>query len=71
MLDFGNVSLEWGTLLIQLIVFLPQLFIFIFVIYFFVKALAYMNAKKQLDQERNQKLDMLIRILEQNRQRNE
>ncbi|EST52596.1 hypothetical protein T458_16640 [Brevibacillus panacihumi W25] len=71
MLEFGRVTLEWGTLLWQLIFFLLPLSLFIFVIYFLVKALAYMNAKKQMDQERNQKLDTLVRMLEQKQQRNE
>lgn len=71
MLEFGRVTLEWGTLLWQLIFFLLPLSLFVFVVYFLVKALAYMNAKKQMDQERNQKLDTLIRILEQKQQRNE
>ncbi|MGE7271102.1 DUF4083 family protein [Brevibacillus panacihumi] len=71
MLEFGRVTLEWGTLLWQLIFFLLPLSLFVFVIYFLVKALAYMNAKKQMDQERNQKLDTLIRMLEQKQQRNE
>lgn len=71
MLEFGRVTLEWGTLLWQLIFFLLPLSLFVFVIYFLVKALAYMNAKKQMDQERNQKLDTLVRMLEQKQQRNE
>lgn len=71
MLEFGKVTLEWGTLLWQLIFFLLPLSLFIFVIYFLVKALAYMNAKKQMDQERNQKLDTVVRILEQKQQRSE
>lgn len=71
MLEFGKVTLEWGTLLWQLIFFLLPLSLFIFVIYFLVKALAYLNAKKQMDQERNQKLDTLVRILEQKQQRSE
>ncbi|RNB76445.1 DUF4083 family protein [Brevibacillus panacihumi] len=71
MLEFGSVALEWGTLLWQLIFFLVPLSLFIFVIYFLVKVLAYMNAKKQMDQERNQKLDTIVRILEQEQQRNE
>lgn len=65
MLEFGKVTMEWGTLLWQLIFFLLSFSLFIFVIYFLVKALAYMNAKKQMDQERNQKLDTVVRILEQ------
>lgn len=71
MLEFGRVTLEWGTLLWQLIFFLLPFSLFIFVIYFLVKALAYMSAKKQMDQERNQKLDTLVRMLEQKQQRNE
>lgn len=71
MLEFGKVTLEWGTLLWQLIFFLLPLSLFIFVIYFLVKALAYLNAKKQMDEERNQKLDTLVRILEQKQQRSE
>lgn len=71
MLEFGRVTLEWGTLLWQLIFFLLPLSLFVFVVYFLVKALAYMNAKKQMDQERNQKLDTLVRMLEQKQQRNE
>lgn len=71
MLEFGRVTLEWGTLIWQLIFFLLPLSFFIFVIYFLVKALAYMNAKKQMDQERNQKLDTLVRMLEQKQQGNE
>jgi len=71
MLEFGSVALEWGTLLWQLIFFLVPLSLFIVVIYFLVKVLAYMNAKKQMDQERNQKLDTIVRILEQEQQRNE
>jgi len=65
MLEFGKVTMEWGTLLWQLIFFLLSFSLFIFVIYFLVKALAYMNAKKLMDQERNQKLDTVVRILEQ------
>ena len=71
MLEFGSVAFEWGTLLWQLIFFLLPLSLFIFLIYFLVKALAYMNAKKQMDQERNQKLDTVVRILEQKQQRND
>ncbi|MGN7470524.1 hypothetical protein [Brevibacillus sp. SAFN-007a] len=60
MLDFGAVSLEWGTTLVQLIVFLPVLLFYAFVIYAIGKTLSFMKAKIQLDRERNQKLDELL-----------
>ncbi|MED3501682.1 hypothetical protein P4479_24990 [Brevibacillus agri] len=60
MLDFGAVALEWNTMLVQLIVFLPVLLFYAFVIYAIAKALSFMKTKIQLDRERNQKLDELI-----------
>ncbi|MGF9819490.1 hypothetical protein [Brevibacillus agri] len=60
MLDFGAVALEWNTMLVQLIVFLPVLLFYAFVIYAIAKALSFMKTKIQLDRERNQKLDELL-----------
>lgn len=60
MLDFGAVSFEWGTMFMQLFVLLPVLLFYGFVIYFMFKVLSFMEAKLQLDRERNQKLDQLI-----------
>ncbi|WP_432774118.1 hypothetical protein AAFJ72_11755 [Brevibacillus gelatini] len=59
-LDFGAVSVEWGTMLVQLIVFLPALLFYAFVIYAIVKVLRFMKEKIQLDRERNQKLAQLL-----------
>lgn len=60
MLDFGAVALEWNTMLVQLIVFLPVLLFYAFVIYAIAKTLRFMKTKIQLDRERNQKLDELL-----------
>ncbi|GED26364.1 hypothetical protein BAG01nite_24660 [Brevibacillus agri] len=60
MLDFGAVALEWNTMLVQLIVFLPVLLFYAFVIYAIGKTLSFMKTKIQLDRERNQKLDELL-----------
>ncbi|WP_206529600.1 hypothetical protein [Brevibacillus sp. SYP-B805] len=60
MLDIGTVSLEWGTMLFQMMFFIPVLLFYAFVIYFLVSVLKFMKRKNQLDQERNQKLDRLI-----------
>ncbi|EJL44042.1 hypothetical protein P4U99_17590 [Brevibacillus agri] len=60
MLDFGAVALEWNTMLVQLIVFLPVLLFYAFVIYAIAKTLSFMKTKIQLDRERNQKLDELL-----------
>ncbi|MGZ0049544.1 hypothetical protein [Brevibacillus gelatini] len=60
MLKIGAASLEWGTMLVQLIVVLPALLFYAFVIYAIVKVLRFMKEKKQLDRERNQKIAQLL-----------
>jgi len=64
MINFGAVSLEWGTMLMQLIFVLPTLLFYAFLLYALVQALRFMKSKKQQDEERNRKLDQLIRMLE-------
>ena len=51
----GNINF------IFFIPFIIYLAIFIFSIYFVIKIIKFMNAKIKLDQERNQKIDELIR----------
>lgn len=59
-LDFGAVSLEWGTMIVQLFVLLPALLFYAFVVYFLWSALSFMKKKLQLDRERNQKLAEIV-----------
>lgn len=59
-LKIGAASLEWGTMLVQLIVVLPALLFYAFVIYAIVKVLRFMKEKIQLDRERNQKIAQLL-----------
>jgi hypothetical protein len=58
-LDFGAVSLEWGTLLTQVLVFLPMLLLYGLAIYLIVKAIHFMKTKIRLDREYNEKLAQL------------
>lgn len=59
-LKIGAASLEWGTMLVQLIVVLPALLFYAFVIYAIVKVLRFMKEKIQLERERNQKIAQLL-----------
>jgi len=55
------------TSIFGLFAFIPLLFylvIIIFGMYFIVRTIKYMNVKTKLDQERNQKLDSLIKVLQ-------
>ncbi|MFE4898896.1 hypothetical protein [Peribacillus butanolivorans] len=54
-----------GDGLFALVAFLPIifcLFITVFSIYFVVKVIKFMNEKIKLDQEKNEKLDELIKV---------
>jgi len=49
--------------LIGLIPIAFYLLIIVFIIYFVIKAIKFMNAKVKLDNERNQKIDELIKTI--------
>lgn len=56
LLDFGAVSIEWGTMFIQMIVLL----FYCFLIYFLVSILQFMKQKTRNDQEITEKLNVLL-----------
>ena len=51
-----------GLFLLPIIFYL---FIILFTIYFVIKVIEFMNAKIKLDQERNEKIDELIKVVNQ------
>jgi hypothetical protein len=55
-----------GFGMFALIPILLYLFILGFTIYFIVRAIRFMNDKTKLDQERNEKLDTLIKAVQAN-----
>ncbi|MGG1676096.1 hypothetical protein ACIFOT_10160 [Neobacillus sp. NRS-1170] len=61
MMDNGNI---FG--LFAIIPILLYLTILVFSIYFVVRTIKFMNEKTKLDQERNEKLDLLIKVLGNN-----
>ncbi|WP_223589332.1 hypothetical protein [Neobacillus bataviensis] len=61
MMDNGNI---FG--LFAIIPILLYLVILVFSIYFVVRTIKFMNEKTKLDQERNEKLDLLIKVLGNN-----
>ncbi|MDN3018268.1 hypothetical protein PH210_18990 [Paenibacillus sp. BSR1-1] len=61
MMDNGNI---FG--LFAIIPILLYLVILVFSIYFVVRTIRFMNEKTKLDQERNEKLDLLIKVLGNN-----
>lgn len=56
LLDYGAVSIQWGTMFIQLIVML----FYGFLIYYLVRILEFMKQKTRNDQEISQKLGELL-----------
>lgn len=56
LLDLGAVSIEWGTMFIQLIMIL----VYGFLIYFLVSTTKFMKQKTQNDQQIIEKLDELL-----------
>ncbi|MEH7335036.1 hypothetical protein V7161_20620 [Neobacillus drentensis] len=61
MMDDGSI---FG--LFAIIPILLYLVILVFSIYFVVRTIKFMNEKTKLDQERNEKLDLLIKVLGNN-----
>ena len=61
MMDNGSI---FG--LFAIIPILLYLVILVFSIYFVVRTIKFMNEKTKLDQERNEKLDLLIKVLGNN-----
>ncbi|MFJ5717777.1 hypothetical protein [Neobacillus sp. NPDC093127] len=61
------MSTEMGGLfgLFALVPIILYLFIIAFGIYFTVRAIRFMNEKTQLDQARNEKLDALIKVMQE------
>jgi large-conductance mechanosensitive channel len=61
--------MESGSIfgLLTIIPVLIYLFILGFTIYFIVKVLKFMTEKTKLDQQRNEKLDELIRAIQDNK----
>lgn len=65
-MNYGAVSFEWGTILVQLV----MLLFYVFLIYFFVSILRFMKHKTRNDEEINLKLGKLLKLLEKDTNQN-
>ncbi|WML43990.1 hypothetical protein [Neobacillus sp. PS3-40] len=62
---FTNAAPEGGIALLMFLPIILYLALTAFCIYFIIKVIKFMNAKTKSDQERNQKMDELVKIVSQ------